>query len=116
MTEFEKRKKKYDADQTSSDNGSSGFTPTINHKDELGEYEHKKKKDYDYETLFDKPAAETPEDRLKQAFITSQAYRSISTSGSRTSLEADTPEITSNSSVGSGSNKALPANLKGVRD
>ena len=70
-------------------------------KPEEDSFERKKKKDYEYETLFEKrETGSTNDTRLRQNYQASQAYRSVSTSGSRTSLDADTAEVQSNVSLG----------------
>lgn len=89
LPDYEKKKKKdLLADHASQGTGMGGVSPDSDRPEEEEEYDHKKKKDYEYETLFGQKTdtGTTNDTRLRQAYQASQAYRSVSTSGSRTSL------------------------------
>lgn len=100
-SDFEKKKKKdYTAEYGSQGSGGTSSFTSADRAEEAEQYERKKKKDYDYEALFQKQeTGSTNDTRLRQAYQTQQAYRSVSTSGSRSSLDADSADVRSDSSL-----------------
>lgn len=99
LSDYEKRKKKdFSSEYGSQSSGTSSFTS--GGRPEEDAFERKRKKDYDYDALFQKQeTGSTNDTRLRQQYQTQQAYRSVSTSGSRTSLDAGSVEIKSDVSL-----------------
>ena len=98
--DYEKKKKKEPPAEYTQSSGTPSLT-TGSTKTEEEPFDRKKKKDYGYETLFQKPeTGSTNDTKMRQAYQASQAYRSVSTSGSRTSLDADSADVHSDLSLG----------------
>lgn len=95
MEDYQKKKRKFSEDRSRSGIQATTFLGTGKKQPSDEGFGHRKKKDYDYDSLFQKEKVGLTDEQLRQQYAMSQPYRSVSTSGSRTSMDDDVQEVVS---------------------